>query len=564
MSLITNLSVYYECGESSAGSAPVTRVDANGSGANLTDTNNTPSITIGGKLYADFTHASAQQLSVADTPAVNPGTASFTLAFWFKLHSSPGTIGLVSKGYPALGGASAGGFGLYYDGSSIKYQVGNGSGAAVVTVPAAPFADTGLHCCIVYLDVTNNLLAYSFDGSTFTTSAYSGGNTSNSRAFRIGELDTNGNQASASIGYVGLWKGRVFSDGDATQFYNSGVPLLYTELNPSLTIDPPVISYTDDVGIHGTRANATGGSSPYTYDIEYATDPTASWTSTGQTGTTWAKTSSLLAATIYWWRTKVVDNVSAVVYSQPTAAILTGKVLSVRTSGDSKWASPDSIAGGTNAGPQALADEIAASLGPRKCTLGGNSCVAGAVSADWRSDAAGSPNYTVGMVTAANSNGDNLFGHYVGSNDSTQTGGTPVTAATFKANVQSYCDYVLANATAPGGPIILLVKPTFYWLDPLIYDNTHIKALLSYAAKLDELAVTYRAAGKMVYAVGEYTAYQICQTPSLMQTADVHETNPAGQTLSGKNAARDFAGQLRFAGGVGTNIVILSNRRVMR
>src|SRR6185369_4275036 len=114
-----------------------------------------------------------------------------------------------------------------------------------------------------------------------------------------------------------------------------------------------------------------------------------------------------------------------------------------------------------------------------------------------------------------------LYVIYLGSNDSTNGGSTPVVPATYGANIQDIVDYILANAT--GTPLyILLVHPSFYSLDPGSYNTDHIQALFDYAAELDSIAD-----GVQIFTTSRQTRYQIpMDLAAYVENLNVHLTNP--------------------------------------
>ncbi len=331
--------------------------------------------------------------------------------------------------------------------------------------------------------------------------------------------------------------------GDASSLFDSwsfvgGAPATLTQGDPSVTV-------TSDTTITLLAPAATGGTSPYTYQWQRATAANGSYSNVGTNSLTLADSSGLSAGTTYWYNITATDSAGSpqTATSFPVPAKLSGKAFKVRIIGDSHWAA-GSPAGGQNA-PTEFVVRLGTVLGPRAVTLGGNSAASGSQSATWVPGATGTP--LENAVTAANSSGDNLYVIELGSNDSTNGGGTPVTAAVYGANMALIVAYIKANAT--GTPLVIALLHPFYYTDPSAFGpatvKDHLDALFSYAAQLDLLAD-----GVTVFTAGLLTRYQIvtAQATYLYSSDLLHLSYPTGQNLSADLAAMDLAGKLQFAG----------------
>ncbi len=261
---------------------------------------------------------------------------------------------------------------------------------------------------------------------------------------------------------------------------------------------------------------------------------------------TLADSTSLSAGVTYWYTITATDSAGSpqTDTSYPVPAKLSGKAFKVRVIGDSHWAG-DSPAGGQNA-PAEFVTRLGAILKPRLVSLGGNSSISGSHSADFIPGASGTPLETA--VTAANSSGDNLFIIELASNDATNGGSPPVSAATYGANIALIVNYIKANAT--GTPLTIALLHPFYY-----YDRNGTLAglneLFAYAAQLESLAD-----GVTVFTAGLMTRYQIVTAQSTyLYTDKLHLSNTAGQNLSADNAAADLAGKLQFASAGGGGLM---------
>ncbi len=325
----------------------------------------------------------------------------------------------------------------------------------------------------------------------------------------------------------------------------------------TLTQGIPAVVSTSDTTITLLAPNAVGGTSPYTYQWKRATAANGSYSNVGTNSTSLADSSGLVAGTVYWYTITATDSAGSpqTALSVPVPAKLSAKALKTRIIGDSHWAT-GSPAGGQNA-PTEFVARLQAWLLPRVVTAGGNSAFGGAQSGSWIPGAAGTP--LEAAVTAANSAGENLYVIELGSNDSTNGGNTPVTAATYASNMALIINYIKANAT--GTPLTIAVLYPFYYYQPsgtpVGFDlPTSLNALWSYRAKIDALNDNVT-----VFSVGIATGYQIPTAGATYLYTDLlHLSFTAGQNLSADLAAMDLAGRLQFAGtGTAAGILFKQN-----
>lgn len=328
--------------------------------------------------------------------------------------------------------------------------------------------------------------------------------------------------------------------------FTGGTPAQLAQADPSVTV-------TSDTTISLTAPASTGGAAPYSYQWKRATAANGSYSNVGTNSTSLGDSSGLSAGTTYWYTVTATDSAGSpqTATSSPVPAKLSGKAFKVRVIGDSHWTTPDTPTGGTNQAPAEFVARLGAWLNPRAVSLGGNSAFGGAHSADWIPGASGTPLETA--VSDANTSGDNLYVIELASNDATNGGNPPVSAATYLSNMTAIVNYIRANAT--GTPLTIVLLHPFYFHNPsgtpAGFDlPTSLEALWSYRAQLESLADNVT-----VYTVGMGTGYQIVTAQSAyLYTDKLHLSNPDGQKLSADLAAMDFAGKLQFAGTGGSGV----------
>lgn len=224
--LINNLISYWKLDESSAGVAPVTRVDSViASANNLTDTNNTPSGTgiIGNG--ASVSVAKTDNLTHVSNSSLQTGDIDFTYSCWINVSSLTSAQQVFAiKGSANIGIASTLEWGIELNAlNQPLFRVSNGSALTDITGSAV---STGIwYHIVVWHDSVNNTVNMKVNNGGLITSSYSLGVVATSGGFRICG-DGAGRNINAVVDECGFWK-RVLTNAEITELYNAGVGVTY-------------------------------------------------------------------------------------------------------------------------------------------------------------------------------------------------------------------------------------------------------------------------------------------------------------------------------------------------
>lgn len=214
MALADNLVAYWPLDEASGNA-----VDAHSGGYDLSSSLGDPGSAAGKVGNArDFERGTnLDEFSRASNAALQTGDIDFTVAFWFRKESDPGTMTLATKGGDA---SSTHEWVALYSGGSVYFRVQNA--AAVVNVGSS-LADATWYFVVGWHDSVNNQIGVALDAGTPATASYSGGVTAASDPFRLA-TDSGafgGRMFDGLLDEVGFWK-RVLSGAERTELYNSG------------------------------------------------------------------------------------------------------------------------------------------------------------------------------------------------------------------------------------------------------------------------------------------------------------------------------------------------------
>lgn len=220
---------YYKLDESSGNAA-----DETGNGSTLTN-NNTATYTTG-KINngASFATASSQSLSCASNTHVQPGSGSFTIAFWWKATTlNPlQAQALVSKDTNTP--ANSRDFTIDTFGGDIRFYSQGGAGG-FATTGGTPALTTGTwYYVVARYDQPGATFKVMVNNANQATAANIGGIDSSTAPFRIGASSYSGfeNYVDGVIDEVGFWK-QYLTDQNCTDLYNGGSGLPYSSFAPA-------------------------------------------------------------------------------------------------------------------------------------------------------------------------------------------------------------------------------------------------------------------------------------------------------------------------------------------
>lgn len=203
--------------------------DATGRGNTLT--NNGGTTFIAGKIgnCAHFVTSSSQalnKLTSADVEVNGAGGALWEIGLWVKLADKVSTYWFIAKD-----DAGAGEYNIQYDQTADRFQATTYRSGGIASVAVAnnfgsPTAGVW-YCINAWYDGTDFRIAIN-DG---TPDVQVGVATDPSTAagFNIGKLNQFGGvYTNADIDAVHIWKGRVLTSGNRTEFYNAGTGIEFS------------------------------------------------------------------------------------------------------------------------------------------------------------------------------------------------------------------------------------------------------------------------------------------------------------------------------------------------
>ena len=226
LGLNDDLVSYWKMDESSAGAAPVTRIDSiTANGNNLTDNNTVPSAA--GKISncASLDAANLEFLSRASNASLQAGDISFTFAAWVQ--SSTFTIGETVLGKGPVAGN--GPYKLFTVALTPRLNFSVFDGSSVGSVTANTFGDMSINTwyfVVGWHDSVANQLGISINATTADTQAWTTGTNVETNGFSIGKFGEATEYWTGLIDEVGFWK-RVLSAAEITSLYNAGAGRTY-------------------------------------------------------------------------------------------------------------------------------------------------------------------------------------------------------------------------------------------------------------------------------------------------------------------------------------------------
>lgn len=220
--LYNGLVALWKMNEASDGSAPVSRADSKGSNT-LTDINTTASAT--GLLgnAAAFVIADQTSLECNDNTVLSMGDVNFTFLIWVKTGSSvTGTQIILSKYYSAE-------YQMYIYGTKFEWDFRNTANSAENHLTATTFGNLSANTWYLVEcshDADNDKVYISVNAGTRDNATWTGGVRDSNNKFRIGAgTNSSGDGVSWFGGLVdqtGLWKGRILTEAEIDEYYNSG------------------------------------------------------------------------------------------------------------------------------------------------------------------------------------------------------------------------------------------------------------------------------------------------------------------------------------------------------
>lgn len=264
MGLSGTLVAYWKLDETGTG----TRADATGNGLTLTNNNSVTNAT--GKLNAaaGFVRASSQSLTRADEALLRTGDIDWHWQGWLYLDS-------VDNAYIA---AKTEEWGLFLNNNGRLDFFWNDF-AKTVSWGSNLTTGTWYHI-VIWHDAVNDVVGIVVNDGTPVTSAYSGGGTTTTNAFGLGDRPGSGAYLNGRLDEVSMGK-FVPTAGDITLYYGGGTPPGYDTLagastytaTAALTTAPAttaVAATSDPPTFSGSSALATA---PTTLSAAGTTDP---------------------------------------------------------------------------------------------------------------------------------------------------------------------------------------------------------------------------------------------------------------------------------------------------
>jgi len=190
----------------------------------------TTSGTIKTDAVADFTLANSEYLTVANGGAAGLcGPSTFTISAWIKIHDVS-QYHEIAACFDSAGSQRAFIFRTNVTDGKLHllvYPNGSGSGAASTTSPSGLATNTLFHVVGRY---DGSHLQIFVDGTSVSSSAYTGAVHQSTSAFGVGFRGNGISYFDGNIAMLGYWS-RGISDAEVTSLYNSGTPLSYSGLS---------------------------------------------------------------------------------------------------------------------------------------------------------------------------------------------------------------------------------------------------------------------------------------------------------------------------------------------
>ena len=229
-SLFNNLVSWWTLDETSAGMAPVVRLDSHGAN-NLADTGTTASAVGKVSNAGDFVPADNNYLSIADNASLSFADEDFALCAWVRLDAIPGNMRIAGKYDSGAGNRE---YQLYYVGALARFRFTVSSNGVLATgvdadTLGAPALGTWYFIVCWHDSVANTINIQVNDGAA-DSAAHATGCNDNISPFAIG-ADPVGPAGvlDCRVDEAALWR-RVLTASEKTALYNAGVGIGYDDI----------------------------------------------------------------------------------------------------------------------------------------------------------------------------------------------------------------------------------------------------------------------------------------------------------------------------------------------